>query len=44
MELSHLTVLSPLDGDDYWGQIKDLAPYFSEYGLIYRQILVEVLV
>lgn len=41
-ELSSLTALSPLDGR-YWGKVKELAPYMSEYGLIYYRVLVEVL-
>lgn len=41
-ELSNLTALSPLDGR-YWGKVKDLSPYLSEYGLIYFRVLVEVL-
>lgn len=41
-ELSSLTALSPLDGR-YWSKVKDLAPYMSEYGLIYFRVLVEVL-
>lgn len=40
-ELSTLTALSPLDGR-YWGKVKDLAPYMSEYGLIRFRVLVEV--
>ncbi|KAG6651944.1 adenylosuccinate lyase-like [Carya illinoinensis] len=40
-ELSSLTALSPLDGR-YWRKVKDLAPYTSEYGLIYFRVLVEV--
>ncbi|KAG8644961.1 hypothetical protein MANES_10G018200v8 [Manihot esculenta] len=40
-ELSNLTALSPLDGR-YWGKVKDLSPYLSEYGLIYFRVLVEV--
>ncbi|KAK2637315.1 hypothetical protein Ddye_032107 [Dipteronia dyeriana] len=40
-ELSSLTALSPLDGR-YWGKVKDLAPYMSEYGLIYYRVLVEI--
>ncbi|OMO91876.1 Fumarate lyase [Corchorus capsularis] len=40
-ELSTLTALSPLDGR-YWGKVKDLAPYMSEYGLIYFRVLVEI--
>ena len=41
-ELSSLVALSPLDGR-YWGKVKDLAPYLSEYGLIFYRVLVEVL-
>ena len=41
-ELTNLTALSPLDGR-YWGKVKDLAPYMSEYGLIRFRVLVEVL-
>ncbi|KAF4367620.1 hypothetical protein F8388_011259 [Cannabis sativa] len=41
LEYSTLTALSPLDGQ-YWGKVKDLAPYMSEYALIYYRILVEV--
>ncbi|KAJ4719997.1 Adenylosuccinate lyase [Melia azedarach] len=40
-ELSSLTALSPLDGR-YWGKVKDLAPYMSEYGLIYFRVFVEI--
>ncbi|KAA8534114.1 hypothetical protein F0562_031693 [Nyssa sinensis] len=40
-EFSSLTALSPLDGR-YWGKVKDLAPYMSEYGLIYFRVLVEI--
>ncbi|XP_031393756.1 uncharacterized protein LOC116205325 [Punica granatum] len=40
-ELSSLTALSPLDGR-YWGKVKELAPYMSEYGLIYFRVLVEI--
>ncbi|XP_028058958.1 uncharacterized protein LOC114262762 isoform X2 [Camellia sinensis] len=40
-ELSSLTALSPLDGR-YWGKVKDLAPYLSEYGLIYFRVMVEI--
>ncbi|KAF5738476.1 adenylosuccinate lyase [Tripterygium wilfordii] len=36
-----LMALSPLDGR-YWGKVKDLAPYMSEYGLIYFRVLVEI--
>ncbi|KAL2317160.1 hypothetical protein Fmac_031036 [Flemingia macrophylla] len=40
-ELSALTALSPLDGR-YWGKVKELAPFLSEYGLIYFRVLVEI--
>lgn len=40
-ELSSLVALSPLDGR-YWGKVKDLAPYLSEYGLIFFRVLVEI--
>ncbi|KAM4093842.1 hypothetical protein ACB094_06G149600 [Castanea mollissima] len=40
-ELSSLTALSPLDGR-YWSKVKDLAPYMSEYGLIYYRVFVEI--
>ncbi|KAB2611559.1 hypothetical protein D8674_019591 [Pyrus ussuriensis x Pyrus communis] len=40
-ELVSLMALSPLDGR-YWGKVKDLAPYMSEYGLIYFRVLVEI--
>ncbi|KAE8669550.1 hypothetical protein F3Y22_tig00112231pilonHSYRG00348 [Hibiscus syriacus] len=40
-ELSTLTALSPLDCR-YWGKVKDLAPYMSEYGIIYFRVLVEI--
>ncbi len=39
--LDSLTALSPLDGR-YEGKTAVLRPYFSEYGLIHRRILVEV--
>lgn len=41
MEPSSLTAISPLDGR-YWKKVKDLAPYLSEYGLIYYRTLVEI--
>ncbi|KAI8029363.1 Adenylosuccinate lyase [Camellia lanceoleosa] len=41
LELSSLTALSPLDGR-YWGKVKDLAPYMSEYGLIHFRVMVEI--
>ncbi|KAK6929444.1 Fumarate lyase, N-terminal, partial [Dillenia turbinata] len=40
-ELSILTALSPLDGR-YWGKVKDLAPFMSEYGLFRFRVLVEI--
>jgi adenylosuccinate lyase len=39
--LSELTALSPLDGR-YAGKTAALRPYFSEYGLIYYRIHVEI--
>ena len=41
MNLSSLTVLSPIDGR-YGSKTQALRPYFSEYGLIYHRVLVEV--
>ena len=41
LELTNLTALSPSDGR-YWGKVKDLAPYMSEYGLIRFEVCVEV--
>ncbi|KAM7491952.1 hypothetical protein LguiA_034873 [Lonicera macranthoides] len=41
LELSSLTALSPLDGR-YRSKVKDMAPYMSEYGLIYFRVLVEI--
>ncbi|WOL04880.1 hypothetical protein Cni_G13602 [Canna indica] len=41
-DLSSSTMsLSPLDGR-YMQKVKDLRPFFSEYGLIYHRVLVEV--
>ncbi|XP_019460875.1 PREDICTED: uncharacterized protein LOC109360431 [Lupinus angustifolius] len=40
-ELSSLTALSPLDGR-YWGKVKELTPFMSEYGLIFYRVLVEI--
>uniref|UniRef100_A0A7N0U9X8 Fumarate lyase N-terminal domain-containing protein n=1 Tax=Kalanchoe fedtschenkoi TaxID=63787 RepID=A0A7N0U9X8_KALFE len=40
-ELFSLTALSPLDGR-YRKFVKDLAPYMSEYGLIYFRVVVEI--
>lgn len=41
MELSALTALSPTDGR-YASKTNELRPWFSEYGLIYHRVLVEV--
>lgn len=41
MQLNPLTAISPLDGR-YSGTTKPLAPYFSEYALIYYRVRVEV--
>ncbi|MES2480227.1 MAG: adenylosuccinate lyase [Bacteroidota bacterium] len=41
MELSALTAISPIDGR-YRAQLSNLAPYFSEFGLIRYRVLVEV--
>ena len=41
MNLSSLTAISPVDGR-YGSKTKDLRPIFSEYGLIYYRVLVEV--
>lgn len=41
MELTSLTALSPADGR-YRKQTEVLAPYFSEYALIYYRVLVEI--
>jgi adenylosuccinate lyase len=41
LELSSLTAISPLDGR-YRAKVKDLAPFLSEYGLIYYRVLVEI--
>ena len=41
MQLNSLTAISPLDGR-YFETTKPLAPYFSEYGLIYYRVRVEV--
>lgn len=41
MELSALTALSPVDGR-YRKTTEDLAPYFSEFGLIKYRVLIEV--
>lgn len=41
MELKALTAISPIDGR-YRDQTDDLAPYFSEFGLIQYRIMVEI--
>lgn len=41
LELSSLSALCPLDGR-YWGKVKELAPFMSEFGLIRLRVLVEV--
>lgn len=41
MELSALTAISPVDGR-YRSKVSELAPYFSEFGLIKYRVLVEV--
>ncbi|WP_028978640.1 adenylosuccinate lyase [Sporocytophaga myxococcoides] len=41
MELNALTAISPIDGR-YRNQVKNLAPYYSEFGLIKYRIQVEI--
>jgi len=41
MDLSSLTAVSPVDGR-YGRKTKSLRPIFSEYGLIYHRVLVEI--
>jgi adenylosuccinate lyase len=41
MELSKLTALSSVDGR-YAGRTQSLRPYCSEFGLIYRRVIVEI--
>lgn len=41
MDLSPLTAVSPVDGR-YASKTEALRPFFSEYGLIYHRVLVEV--
>jgi adenylosuccinate lyase len=41
MELNELSAISPIDGR-YRKQVKNLAPYFSEYGLIKYRVLIEI--
>ena len=42
MQLTSLTALGPLDGR-YRRKLSQLAPYFSEYGLIFYRVKVEIL-
>lgn len=41
MELNALTAISPIDGR-YRNQLAELAPYYSEYGLIRMRVKVEI--
>ncbi|MDH3763087.1 MAG: adenylosuccinate lyase, partial [Gammaproteobacteria bacterium] len=41
MQLDSLTAISPIDGR-YAAKTANLRPIFSEYGLIYHRLLVEV--
>ena len=41
MDLNSLTAISPVDGR-YRNQLKELAPYFSEFGLIHYRVRIEV--
>lgn len=41
MEVSALTALAPVDGR-YANKTAELRPWFSEYGLIYHRVLVEI--
>ncbi|MDA9279764.1 lyase family protein, partial [bacterium] len=41
MDLSSISALSPVDGR-YGSKTAALRPYFSEFGLIYNRVLVEV--
>jgi len=41
MDLNHLTAISPVDGR-YRDKARELARYFSEYGLIRYRVLIEV--
>lgn len=41
MQLNDLTAISPIDGR-YRSKVEELAPYFSEFGLIKYRVLVEV--
>lgn len=41
MELNTLTAISPIDGR-YRRKVEELAPYFSEFGLIRYRVLIEI--
>ena len=41
MLLNSLTAISPIDGR-YRRQVENLAPYFSEFGLIHYRLLIEI--
>jgi adenylosuccinate lyase len=41
MQLDSLTAISPIDGR-YAAKTASLRPFFSEYGLIYHRLMVEV--
>ena len=41
MALSPLNTISPVDGR-YLGKTRALTPYFSEYGLIYHRLFIEI--
>lgn len=41
MELNNLSAISPIDGR-YRNQVKELAPFFSEFGLIKYRVRVEI--
>ena len=41
MSLSSLNAISPIDGR-YRSNVNELAPYFSEYGLIKYRLRVEI--
>ncbi len=41
MELSSLTAIAPIDGR-YRSKVSNLAPYFSEFGLIHYRVYVEI--
>ena len=41
MDLNTLTAISPVDGR-YRNQLQELAPYFSEFGLIHYRVRVEI--